>query len=226
MTRCCYEGEYAEEFDRATADRHARRFLRRGLRGSAAVLADDVAARGIGGATVLEVGGGLGGLHVDLLSRGAARAHNVDLSPEWESAAAGVLDELDLADRVDRQVGDLVADDAPTADVVVLHRVVCCYPDWERMLGRAAERTRRVLGLTFPRDSVWARAGVRLANAILRWRGRSFRAFVHPPERMLAALAAEGLEPVSDRRGLVWRTVVLERGDAPTTPASHLDDGR
>lgn len=214
MARCCYEGEYAEEFDRRTAERHARRYLRRGLRGSGATLVDEIAGRGLDGASVLEVGGGMGDLHVELLRRGAAEAYNLEMSPEWEGAAREVLAARGLTERVRRELGDVVVDDAPAADIVVLHRVVCCYPDWQAMLDRAAERTRRTLGLTFPRDSWLTRAFVRLGNAILRARGRSFRAFVHPADRMLARLAEAGLQPVADRQGLVWRTVVLERTGA------------
>ncbi len=212
MDSCCYADEYGDTFDASSAARQARQYLRRGLRGTARHLADGVAERGIAGATVLEVGGGVGGLHTHLLQHGASRAVNIELSPQWEPAARDVLAELDLTDRVTRRVGDVVdaCDSLAPADVVVLHRVVCCYPDWQRMLDCASSRATRVIGLTVPTDRWPTRTVVRLGNGLLGLRGRRFRAFVHPVDELLAHLAARGFRPTSDRSGLVWRTIVLE----------------
>ena len=38
-----------------------------------------------------------------------------------------------------------------------------------------------------------------------------FRAYVHPPPAMIAALAAQGLTPRSHHHGIVWDVVGLER---------------
>lgn len=213
MGECCYSGEYAEFFSERAAHRTARRFLRWGLRGSAGELADAVAGAGVEDATILEVGGGVGGIHVDLLRRGAAAAINVELSPSWEEPAMHVLSQKGLENRVDRRVGDFVAvaDDVPGADVVILHRVLCCYPDWPAMLGAALEKAQRLVAFTVPVDRWWTRVAIAAGNALLRARGRDFRAFVHPPQRMVRAIGAAGLHVRSDRSGLVWRTVVAER---------------
>ena len=44
--------------------------------------------RGIEGATVLEIGGGIGEIQIELLKRGAARTVNLELSPAYEEEAA------------------------------------------------------------------------------------------------------------------------------------------
>ncbi len=213
MPSCCYGDEYEEHFTAREASRTARRFRRRGLRGSARELADAVIATGIDGATVLEVGGGVGHLHVGLLQEGAAAAVNVELSPSWEAAAHDLLADLGLADRVDRRLGDLVDDAAelPEADVVVLHRVLCCYPDWEAMADAAASRTSRVLGITIPVERWWTRSVVWAENRLRELRGRSFRAYVHPADDVVAHIGRRGFRTVHDHHGLVWRSVVLER---------------
>lgn len=222
MEPCCYADEYSAKFDHRRAEDEARQFLRDGLPKSAQELAHAVAERGIDGATLLEVGGGVGGLHVHLLQQGAARAVNVELSPEWEEPAQRILTALHLSDRVTRHVGDFVDDQvslssgeaAGTAEVVLLHRVVCCYPDWERMLTRVAEHAERLIGLTFPRDRWMNHLVLEGENLMHRIRGRRFRVFVHPAGKMLDLLGREGFRPVADRSGMVWRTVVLERDPA------------
>jgi hypothetical protein len=210
---CCYSGEYAEFFSEREAQRTARRYLRKGLQGSARELAEAVAGAGVDGATILEVGGGVGGIHADLLGRGAAAATNVELSPSWEQPAAQVLTRKGLVEQVDRRIGNFVsmADELPEADVVILHRVICCYPDWRAMLGAALAKTRRVVAFTVPRNRWWTRWVVTAGNRLLRLRGREFRAFVHPPRRMIETLEAEGFHVRSDRAGLVWRTITAER---------------
>ncbi len=212
MEPCCCADDYARMFGRSTAANDAKAFRKRGLRGTAADLARGIEATGIDGASILEVGGGVGGLHVHLLERGAASAVNVELSPAYESEAAVLLSERDLADRVERRVGDFVASPAlEPADVVVLHRVVCCYPDWEAMLGRTADLATRVIALTFPRDWWPGRTAVGLGNGLCRISRMDFRAFVHPADAMLASLSRHGFQIGLDEVGLVWRSVVMAR---------------
>lgn len=212
-------------FSEAEARRTARRFTRRGLRGSARSLVDGVAGTGVTGATILEVGGGVGAIQVHLLGAGAERATNVELSPNWEPAAVQLLAERDLTGRVERRIGDFLdlANDLANAEVVILHRVLCCYPDWETMLGAAVAKTDRILAFTVPVDRWWTRAAVRAGNAFLALRGRAFRAFVHPPGRMRTTLEDAGLGVRSDRLGFVWRTIIAER---PTGMRGHDADTR
>ena len=99
--------------------------------------------RGIEGATVLEIGGGVGEIQIELLKRGAARSVNLELSSAYDEEAKRLLREAALEDRAERRLHDIAVepDGVESADIVVLHRVVCCYPDYERLLGR-----RSVLG--------------------------------------------------------------------------------
>ena len=213
MASCCYRDEYEQLFSEKTARRTARRFRRRGLRGTARELADGLAVAGIEGATVLEVGGGVGDIQAHLLREGAAHAVNVELSPAWERAAEHLLADLGLAERVDRRLGDFVdlVGELPDADLVVLHRVVCCYPNWRAMVAAASARARRAVGMTLPVDRWWTRAGVAAANWFLAMRKNDFRVFVHPVAPLLQACREAGLSVVRDRTGFVWRTVILAR---------------
>jgi len=78
----------------------------------------------------------------------------VDASPASLAVARQLAREKNGLDRIDLVEGDFVrvAPEIDAADVVTLDRVVCCYPDVDGLVGRAAERTRTVLGLVLPRD--------------------------------------------------------------------------
>ena len=188
----------------------ARRYRKQGLGGTSrrlVELAGDVSRE-----TVLEVGGGVGAIELDLLAAGADRATNVELSGEYEEEAATLLAERGLTGRVDRRVADFVNEPVEPHDVVVMHRVVCCYPDVDRLVGIAAANTRRRLLLTYPRERPWTRAGIAAINFFMRISGSDFRAFVHPVARMTAAAEREGL--ALERReqpGLIWENAAYER---------------
>ncbi|MEO8107013.1 MAG: methyltransferase domain-containing protein [Actinomycetes bacterium] len=207
MTACCDPGEYDDIFTSKYARRTAKSLRTSGLNDTASKMADLVTEQGLDGATVLEIGGGVGGLHTELLRRGASTATNVELSTAYEPEAARLLAESGLADRVTRRNGDVVADPSvvPTADIVVLHRVVCCYPDFPALLGVAADRARRVLVFSYPRPHLLTRAETAVENLGHAFRGREFRVFVHSPEAMLAVLADHGHTPVSEDRNLHWQ---------------------
>jgi Methyltransferase domain len=213
MPGCCDPDDYARVFTPRRARREVRRYLDRGLGGTARDLAGAVAETGIDGATVLEVGGGAGSIHVELLRGGAASAVNIELSPNWEAPAAELADEAGVSDRVTRRVGDFVGI-APTlaaADVVVLHRVVCCYPDWKAMLDATARVADRVVALTFPLDRWWVRWYIRAGNLLIGATGSTFRGFVHPAAPMLGVLGDAGFTATHDRTGAGWRTVVVAK---------------
>jgi hypothetical protein len=104
MAPCCDPREYDTEFDAALAHRLARRYRRRGLDAAARRIVDVLTDRGVEGATVLEIGGGVGDIQIELLKRGAARTVNVELSAGYEADAAQLLGEAGLTERVARRV--------------------------------------------------------------------------------------------------------------------------
>lgn len=210
MSGCCQPKSYERIFGAKQARLDARRYRKRGLGSTSQGLVE--LAGDVSGETVLEVGGGVGAIELELLAAGAERATNVELSGEYEEEAAKLLAEHGLGDRVDRRVADFVTEPVEPHDVVVMHRVVCCYPDVDRLVGLAAERTRRRMVLTYPRERPWTRAGVGAINLLLRISRSDFRAFVHPVARMAAAARREGLALESrEPQGLIWENATYER---------------
>ncbi|WP_109471003.1 SAM-dependent methyltransferase [Ornithinimicrobium cavernae] len=196
-------------FTRRFADYRANRYRSKGLDSSQLHLVHFLESVGIEGRTVLEIGGGVGELQLDLLSRGAATATNVELVRSYDAPAAALAEETGLSQQVHRLIGDVAVepDLVAPADLVVLHRVVCCYPDVEGLLSAAGRLTRRALVLSHPPYSVAARGATGLINLGQRVMGRQYRAFDHDPELMTAVLREQGLTVSHRRRGLVWQVV-------------------
>lgn len=213
MAGCCDPHGFDEVFSPDFARKQARRYRRRGLSSSERDIVRFLTDRGLAGATVLEIGGGVGEIQLELLKRGARRTTNLELVAAYEGLAGELAREAGVADRVERRLHDIV--EAPQqvdrADVVVLHRVVCCYPDYERLLGAAADHAERVLVFSHPPRTLASRAFLSAQNTFLRLTGHRYQAFAHPPEAMLAVLRDRGLTPVHTRRGPVWHVRGLVR---------------
>jgi len=212
MAGCCDPTDYRRLFSRKSAARDARRFRRRGLTGTARALVE--LAGEVSGATVLDVGGGIGSMELVLLAAGAERATNVELSGGYEVQATALLAERGLADRVDRRVADFVTEGAAVEphDLVVLHRVVCCYPDVDALMTAAADHALTRLVLTYPQERLPIRIGLRVINLWLRVSGCGFRTYVHPVARILGAAEARGLRlERRERGGFVWESASLVR---------------
>jgi len=208
---CCNPIDYRRLFSRKYASRDAKRYRRRGLGGTSRALVE--LAGDVNGATVLDVGGGIGAIELELLAAGADRATNVELSGGYEEAAAALLSERGVSERVHRRVADFVTegDAVEPHDLVVLHRVVCCYPDYERLLAAVADHARRLVVFSYPPSNVVSRALVGVGNVLFRLRGRDFRLFTHPPAAMLAVVEEQGFRRTFAHRALVWRAAGLER---------------
>jgi 2-polyprenyl-3-methyl-5-hydroxy-6-metoxy-1,4-benzoquinol methylase len=213
MSSCCQPDDYDRVFDEKHARTKARDYARKGLTGDAHRIVDFIRGRMSQGYDVLEVGGGVGEIQLELLKTGAAHVTNVELATRYETVASELLSERGVTDRVERRLGDFVreAGDIPAADVVVMNRVVCCYPDPDALVGAAASHARRLLLMTFPVDRWWIRSGLWAANLLLAIRGNTFRGYAHPTRSIVATAQRHGLRPAEHHRGFIWQFIALER---------------
>ena len=213
MAGCCDPRGCDRMFSARFAKRMAARYRQRGLTATAQAIVDLVTQDGVEGATVLEVGGGVGEIQLELLRRGAASATNLELSPGYEPEAAALIEDAGLGGRVHRRLIDIAMDPAAVepADIVVLHRVVCCYPDVANLLGTAADHARSQLVFSYPRRNAVSRAVVAAQNVLFRAQRRDFRTFAHAPDTMLAVLAEHGLQLRAAHSGRVWQVAAASR---------------
>ena len=209
-SNCCGAANF---FGDRTARRNIRKYRRSGPYGTTkrllAALRDVVGPK----ETLLDVGGGVGMIAHEMLATGTSSAVIVDASPAFLAAARDESERRLTEDRLRLQLGDAVElrDQVPSADVVTLDKVVCCYVDMESLIAITASRARRLMALAYPRDDWWVRALVACGNFALRLKGSDFRSYVHRNAAIEAALRRAGLAPRSLRRGPFWIVAVFER---------------
>jgi len=212
VTPCCAD-DYDLVFDRHEAVNDLEQWRRHGPAPATRQLIDALEAEGIAGARLLDVGAGVGAVHLELLERGAGSAIDVDLSRAFLEVAGEEAERRGMRDRVEHRHGDFVtlAEDLPDAEIVTLDRVVCCYPDLSALLREVARRSTRLIGIVHPWDAWPMRAGMTILNLARRpFRGGcSF--FVHRRATMDRLLADAGFTGVFRGGTWFWRVAVYRR---------------
>jgi magnesium-protoporphyrin O-methyltransferase len=166
-----------------------------------------------GAAVVLDIGAGVGAVHIARLEAGAARAVDVDASREYLATARAEAERRGLASRVEYRYGDVVelAAKLPPADIVTLDSVICCYPYLPELLAAATLHNPRLIGLTYPRDVWWMRAYMRIWNVAAAVRRVASRYFIYRHTLVNQLMAEAGFTNVHDGGIRPWRVVLYRR---------------
>lgn len=210
---CCQCQGIEGLFNQREAARSLKAYQRKGPSRSTRILLDVLRAAGVEGATLLDIGGGIGAIQLELLNAGVTSATDVDASTAYIAAAREEGARRGYGERVSYHHGNFV-DVAPTvepADIVTLDRVICCYHDMRGLVGASAAKARRLYGLVYPRDMWATRAIFAVGNALLRLRGNPFRIFAHPTPAVEALLREAGLERRFHRYAGFWQVAVYAR---------------
>jgi magnesium-protoporphyrin O-methyltransferase len=208
---CCEITDSTFGEDSAKAD--VKSYRRRGPANQTKLILNAIRSLRLRNAELLDIGGGIGTIHHELLGDVAREAIHVDASSAYLKEAKQEAARRGHGDRVHFIHADFtdVAPDLPPADIVTLDRVVCCYPNFRALLTAAAEHSRRALALTYPRETWYMQIALRVANFFQRLRRDPFRVFLHPVAEMDALLERDGFEIVSRRRLFVWEMALYQR---------------
>ena len=142
-----------------------------------------------------------------------ASVTHVEASPSYIAEARHEAERRGYVERVRFIEGDAaeLGDTLPAADLTVLDRVICCYPDWESLVTHSAAKARRYYGFSVPRDRWSVRLAVALQNLLRRVRGSTFRTYVHSLDAIDRKLADLGFRRVSVRNSFVWHAALYTR---------------
>lgn len=184
--------------------RKARRELIRGL--------EDM---GIQGKTVLEVGSGPGDLTRKLIRLGAARAVGIDLAEQWLEEARKRASAEGISEQVEYRVGNGARDSLEMYDIVVLDKVICCYPNWVELVDNTSSAAQGTYGFVIPRSdgfsSFIVRAFIAIDRFMLKLKKCGFTAFVHDYSKIHSRLLNHGFKRTHLSRGPIWVTAVYVR---------------
>lgn len=208
---CCEITDNAFSEDEAKAN--LKDYRKHGPANQTKLILEAVRSLGLKGAALLDVGGGIGAIHHELLKDTAREATHVDASSAYLKIAAEEADRLGHTNQIKFIHADFtdVASELTQADVVTMDRVICCYPDFRSLLKAAAGRSRAAIALTYPRETWYLRFGLGVINFFQRLMRDPFRVFIHPVAEMESLLGGEGFKRISVRRLFVWEMALYQR---------------
>ncbi len=215
---CCEEDLARIGYDGRDAQRDLAAWRRNGPRAATQELIDAILAQGVEGASLRDIGAGVGTIHVTLLEAGAGSAVDVDASREYLAAARAEAERRGLADRVEYRYGDLVelAEELPPADIVTLDSVICCYPYLGPLLRSAVRSGPRLVGLTYPHEGWWMRAAMQLNNVLNAVTRRPWRWYIHRRAEIDRLMAQAGFVACHRGGSRFWRVVLYRAGRIPS----------
>ena len=210
---CCQCQAIEERFDREKAAKKVRDYRRGGLKTESQILVDALVRQGIKGYSLLDVGGGIGALAIELIKRGAGQATINEASTAYLEAAVAEAERQGLADQITLVHGNIVAmaDELAAADIVTLDKVVCCYEDMPGLVEASLARARKLYGLVYPLDNWLMKVGFGFDNLISRLQGSDFRVFVYPTKEVDGLIQRNGFQMRSRQTRSGWQIVVYGR---------------
>lgn len=214
MSCCCPHDRSTARIFSFFARRYRKRYRRKGFEPSQKQLLVGLEKAGFEDKTLLEIGSGVGYLHQHLLQQGAASAVGVDLAPKMLAEARQGAEEKGLVDRTLYIEGDFLdlgqVDPAP-ADITVLDKVVCCYPDANGLIRASLAHTRETLALTYPRSRWYTRLGARIGALLMALLRSDFRSYVHDPVQIEDWIRVAGFEKTYENHTFIWLTQIYQK---------------
>jgi methyltransferase family protein len=210
---CCQCQGCDSQFGVQHAEKDIKRYRKSGPDVTTRLLLDALRTQGLQGATLLDVGAGIGVVHHELLSAGARSAIHVDATDanvrvaEQESTRQGHREQVVFLR------GDFVdlAPEIAAADIVTLDRVICCYSNMEQLVDASAAKARRLYGAVYPRERWILKVWIAVENLARRIRGNPFQTYIHPIRAIDRTLERNGLRRRWVRDTFAWRVAVYAR---------------
>ena len=212
MSDCCLRATDGY-FDEAKVLKTLEAYRKKGPQGTTRILIEALKGLELDGSSLLDVGGGIGVVAHELIPQGLAKVVEVEMSSASMTLAREEAKRQDLDDQLSFIHGDLVEvnHSLPVSDLVVLDRVVCCYPSMTPLMEAAVSKSRRWIALSYPRETWYTRLGFRLDNWLRKRRNQAFRAFIHSERGIRELIEKDGFKRLFAKKTLVWNIEVYGR---------------
>jgi hypothetical protein len=213
MNCCNHCSDAGGLFSQRIAERELRHFRKKGPRRSTQILLRSIGPPKTHGMNLMDIGSGVGAIPHKLLASGLASAVVIDASAAYLEASAQEATRRGHRERLTYHHGDFVdlAKSLGPADIVTLDRVICCYPDVDKLVNSSAEKAMHVYALVYPRERWITRIGSVLVNALLRLRGGAFRIYIHSSSTIDALLRQHGFRRSFYGHTFLWQVITYVR---------------
>ena len=210
---CCQCQGIESMFDKKSAKRDLKRYLKKGPSTTTKILLNAVNKIGVQGMTFLDIGGGIGAIQYALIKWGALNGVSIEASSAYIDSIKEETGENNLTEKVVFKHGDFttIASDLNSSDIVTLDKVICCYDDMNRLVDLSSKLARKIYAVVYPRDNWWIKLFLPIINFYPKIKGSSFRLFIHPTNKVEDIIIKNGLKRIYNTTRLFWQVAVFIR---------------
>jgi len=216
MSTCCQTNPHQEgtnEFFTRFSKKYAKRFRKGKLEKVQRFLLEGVRKEPVTSKEILDIGCGVGSLHLTLLKEGAARAVGVDMAEGMLDKAKQFASQLGMAEKTEYVLGDFVErkNQLGNADITILDKVVCCYEDVKTLMETSTQKTKSIYAFSHPRRSLLMKAIFKTQIFVCSLLRTSFRPHWHDWLWVRSLVTAQGFELVYENATIAWQVAVYKR---------------
>ena len=210
---CCQCQGIESMFDKKSAKRDLKRYLKKGPSTTTKILLNEVNKIGVQGMTFLDIGGGIGAIQYALIKWGALNGVSIEASSAYIDSIKEETGKNNLTEKVVFKHGDFttIASDLNSSDIVTLDKVICCYDDMNRLVDLSSKLARKIYAVVYPRDNWWTKLFLPIINFYPKIKGSSFRLFIHPTNKVEDIIIKNGLKRIYNTTRLFWQVAVFIR---------------
>ena len=210
---CCQCQGIENMFDKKAAKRALKKYLKKGPSKTTSILLDAIHKKGVQDLDFLDIGGGIGAIHYDLIKAGASKGTSIEASSAYIEVVKEETLLNGLSEKVNFRHGEFtaMAPDVESADIVTLDKVICCYDDMSELVRLSSKLARKIYAVIYPRDEWWTKLALPIMNFYPRIKGSSFRVFIHPSKKVEEIIFGNELKKNYYATTLFWQVAIFTR---------------
>jgi len=208
---CCGANQ---QFNIKSAKKDLKRYLKKGPRKPTKLLTQALKSIDLKGLSLLDIGGGIGPISLELIPLGLSKITNVDASEGYINIARSEVKKRNYDSITTYHLGNFtdIQEQIKIHDIVTLDKVICCYPYVDDLLKTSLSKTKTYYGLVYPQANWLSRLTVKILNLTLKLKGNPFRTFIHSPELVDSSITTAGFRKIfSDKTLLSWHIHLYKR---------------
>lgn len=203
-------------FDEKEAAKQLKRYRKKGPRKTSRLLIKGIKNTLKDELSILDIGGGIGVVHHELLKNGLKSATQIDASLSYLDKAKEEAERNKSLNKVTYHHGDFldIKDDIKQHDIVVLDKVICCYPHMKELLSMSSLKTDSLIALVYPKSSLIGKMVILGGNGLLWFKKNAFRVFLHSNDEIRSQLKNSGFNREYYKVSYPWNIEVYKRSSS------------
>jgi len=203
-----------QQFDIKNAKKDLKRYLKRGPRKPTKLLTEAFKKLNLNNLSLLDIGGGVGPIPLELIPQGLTKVTDVDASEGYINVAKAEAKKRSYLNIINYLSDDFidVYKQVDTHDIVTLDKVICCYPFAEDLLKTSLSKAKTYYALVYPQANWLSKIIAWGLNITLKIRKNPFRSFIHNPKMVNNIILNAGFEKIFyGKTFLSWQVFLYKK---------------